>query len=657
MKTLSFRHRSGLLILGLYLLTAAITGLTNWAGWIQDSKTNPVDIQALYRFGEGDIEYYPMIKGLSHGNLGEAAAKESMHHGIISFPFYHLLPHAFLVHVFGNYGWLIADLLYCALQFVAIFMLLRVFEISLGWALLCALFSVLNPTEPIAQIFNSGFSGNFRWLVQFIHWDRRIPRGFITQSLTLLAMSAILTLFGRTKTFDRKRAIRSFFTGAIFTIASLVDIYVLLPLITLVGANTLRVFQQHRLTRNTLAKYAAAFALGCGVLAVPFVAQRLLESPDVPVRFGKMVLQQLPRIEHRWLLNAALVFVLILGVYGAKRAFFQGKKQADTWMAKFLCVGAMAAVASLGGFLFPLLTHTSIQLYHFAKEFEFFGGLLVFLAVVFFLNQGWQRVESNFPQVALAVLVIFPLCVMSETGRIVVHRAEWTAHLRTDHFEYVQLGFHYRPDLTDLSRELQRPKYHSCAVLATWDLGLAMWWNAFLDRNLFAVDPNASTLPDSEIEKRFLEFAKISGITEAGLDDFLRFGATTKENENEREGGSHNNAAVVYFMTGNRDTFTPTGHRRPLSDYDDSHVEKLRSLSSSSSWFLSVPKSDRARLTSLFKGLSLSPTYDLDLVALLKGGNWDKMHVLPGQFELVYENATFRVYQYRKSHCVQGANS
>ncbi len=99
----------------------------------------------------GDIQHYPAISSLSRLNLGENIVFEHLQEGFSS-PFPPLFPHALFFGLFGEPGFIIADVIIALSYFVALSALLRLFGISESWSACTSLLVVSDVLRFVAQI-------------------------------------------------------------------------------------------------------------------------------------------------------------------------------------------------------------------------------------------------------------------------------------------------------------------------------------------------------------------------------------------------------------------------------------------------------------------------------------------------------------------------
>ena len=67
----------------------------------------------------------------------------------------------------------------------------------------------------------------------------------------------------------------------------------------------------------------------------------------------------------------------------------------------------------------------------------------------------------------------------------------------------------YRRDFGALAKELGTPRYSSAVVIGTLDIQVYSWWMTFHRGYSFLPEAFSTTLPDSEIEERLIQFGRI----------------------------------------------------------------------------------------------------------------------------------------------------
>ena len=94
----------------IFLLAVLSIGASYWIGVRVIRPAATLDQAILFRPG-GDPDYLPQVTALARLEFGETAVREMAGQGVRSFPFGSLLLHASLVRLFGEAGFVAADIL------------------------------------------------------------------------------------------------------------------------------------------------------------------------------------------------------------------------------------------------------------------------------------------------------------------------------------------------------------------------------------------------------------------------------------------------------------------------------------------------------------------------------------------------------------------
>jgi hypothetical protein len=144
---------------------------------------------------------------------------------------------------------------------------------------------------------------------------------------------------------------------------------------------------------------------------------------------------------------------------------------------------------------------------------------------------------------------------------------------------------------------------------------------------LFIPDTFLSTVKDEIIVDRMVEFMKIVG------DDVRSFQSRLQQEyfQNSFISLSKWQGSVLYTTA-------------DINDYSPDQIERIKGTSVLDVMHVEMPKSERERLTEIFlESRHLSGR--LDLIILPNVPGFEQLPGPPRDFELVYQNSTFRVWE------------
>ncbi len=264
-----------------------------------------LDVSVMYRDPTGDCQYFPFVRAFASGRFGEFSIKEDAGAGVWSFPYLPLVVHGICFRLFGAYGFPVADALVAVAYLHVLLMFFRTAGMSLAVSLpLSTLIAAgHNPTLSV------GMSGIREIPLVGELWGRRFPRPYVSEVVVLLCLwliTDIVVRFGRAP-LRLKWAL----CGASLAAVIQVDVHSAITLALL--ASAVGVVQLATKTRETALCLAGALTTFLLCLT-PFVAARVLEHPDVPIRFGTFPINRLmPIFDARNIAKAAIPTIVLLG--------------------------------------------------------------------------------------------------------------------------------------------------------------------------------------------------------------------------------------------------------------------------------------------------------------------------------------------------------
>jgi hypothetical protein len=461
------------------------------------------------------------------------------------------------------------------------------------------------------------------------HSAFRIPRPFVTEVFALFTIAALLAFcLPDPKRSPNQRRRDALLAGAAVAALAQADIYAaaaMLPVFMLVVGGRLA-WELADPDRRALGfQRAILLMLAAALLLAPFVAQRLLEHPDIPRRFG---VYGVPRSSASLSTEALHQFAVALMVCAglAAAAILPAGSRRDPATRRMLfslaCLFALAAGSAVAKPLFVLVTGTMVQEYHFDLQFAQRGGLaFAFLAV----SAIWFAVASLGASHRLtrgaALVCSLLVCVWAFRHAALDYQRPLSGyHARPDFFHYGELGESYLRDFRQLTKELRTRAGSGLRVLATLDHELAVWWIGSQGGAVLNPDPFVTPLPDAEIERRLVAFG---AATQLSPREFIRF-IVQDDNPVLNNSYGHNNVVVNLFL----------GHQK---------------YGGRSGWTLQIPPAELERLEHLYREQAGRDAYRIDGIVLFARGVLSGLIPDPRRFALVYQNPTFRLYLHRMS--------
>jgi hypothetical protein len=631
-----------------YAALAVIVGLGAWWPFLRGTYGLTASLAAVHREA-GDIQYYPLIAGLSKLNFGENAVLEEVGRNIQSFPFSSIFLHAVCVRLFGEYGWLVADITVAILYYLLGRWLLIELRIPARWASLLSITLLFAcAIDATGVLYRHGFPAALfpNPTVIAPHLFRRIPRPYVTDLFVLLALVSFLRLcLPRPDAPLRERGRDAILGGFAVTALLQANIHVaagVLPMGMLACAARFVWEVTDKKRRVDMLKLALLFAGAFLIFSTPFLVQRLFESPDVPRRFGVYEIARSraritpANIQHiKQALISAAVFLLPLCIGRVRRA--------SAWRRGLSSVGLLfviAAGSALSRPVFIVLTGTMVQEYQFGLQFErtygmafacaatlvgyHLGRFLLGRARPLFALPGWRRLID-----AAAIAGTIGAGVLAYKLAVADYkRPLGRLHVRSDFFHYKELGDAYLNDLQELTAELQRRSSTGLRVLATLDHEVMAWWVALQGGYMLNPDPFSSTLPDSELEKRLVALGAALNLSSK---DFIRW-LTQDDDRAKNNSWGHNNIIVTLFFS----------HQK---------------YGGRTGWHLNIPNAELRRLRRLYEDTASESAdrYRVDGIVLFSRGCLADLSPDPERFEEVFKNSTFRLYVTRPKASPSGA--
>jgi hypothetical protein len=675
----------------LLILFVIFKGLSYWAISKWQHPDEPLSVIAMYRVG--DIEYYPLISALSNLQFSETVIYELAGKGLASFPFASTAIHAFFYGVFGVAGFILADVLVVLSYYILLVGLLRILGIPKLGASLTSLFIVsgaanygikfisdflylnfiaTNPALAIqftcglfaiiavvlVALYQKNLSPKTRNLLigigilatvaisvlllstfLFEFWGWRIPRPFVTELFLILCLAGLsYLLIHSPATIAHKKVwiLLGLSTSALLQ----GDFHSAVIVAIAICALVIYFFCIPNLRRTAFQGYLLLLLSGT-LFSLPFLWQRWVENPDVPIRLGVF---SIDRTQPIWM-PGTQPYLIVLGVL--LYALFlirltQLFAPSEIRQKRILGICLFWGLSAIACFAMPIsliVIGKGVQLYHFFDRFlriqlitflifSLYGGELLFQ----FVQQNRQSFlaqlqnKSSLKQFAIVIVLTLSLLISLREAVFISANAQ---HMRPDFPEWESLK-NYRQNFSELVQELSKPNYQNQQVLATFDVQTYVWWVAFQEKNSYLPSAALSTVADREIEYRLSTLCKLIGMN---TENFLNF---------------INRNYVNIFWLGHDKYQASRAHTfSELSDYLPEVQKSILQTGILNSLNVAIPISEQLRLVGQFNQLDRNKIDlpKLDLVVLTTDQSLQGFAPPADEFDLTYRNAVFNVWQ------------
>ncbi len=606
-------------------------------GWARGGETS---LLVMYRPTLGDRDYFPVVRQVADLQLGEAYTREFRGHGMMSFPWASVLPHALLMAAFGPVGFALADIFvpcgYAALLFL---FLIRTGSGVFQSALL-AVFSALLGFGGLSAQLIAAFGYHLRGLpfyLEFLQsWSLRFPRPFVS---TLYALGALGCWIGLARQSWPVRRGWWIATAAWMAAVLQSDIYTFCALgLAFVAVALLGFAWERRLpARRELGPLLPGIVVFL-VLALPFLLARRFEHPDVSGRFGMFVVSGssfplLSRAAHFFPASftvASLVLPLTATIMLRRRGAWD--ETLPPRLAGMLILLQLSGYVTM--FLFVILTGRGIQLYHFRDTAQFLVSLSTIACFGLFLTALGRRIRVGSSIRRLFAALAVGLVAVSSSAtvlRTVRQHLDNSGTPRSVLGQELPWSKTYRADLMSLAQELDRLWDEGSREIATLDPEVYAWWTGFRGGASFLPHAFVSSVSNAEIEKRLGIFARLNQLSSDEAVALIDYPTSNRVLESFH-------SAARYQAT-RFHTFAPLGDYTPAEQVRITQTDPL-------DWNLIVPGSEKRRLAQLFAAQpELHRGVDWNFDLLVTSTEWPQLAPDPRLFRLVYQNPTFSVHQ------------
>jgi hypothetical protein len=592
------------------VLLAVLLDAGGW--WLADALIHPQASfweRAMFRPG-GDPVYFPYIRALAEGNLGEPVDLATRGQGPRAYPWLQLAPLALAQRLCGAAAFLLADLGFQVLRWWLIYRILR----QLGVGRVAAQWS-----GAAISLLSAWFFLPFLAAGRPVYAIDRLPRPLTTDALTLGFLWAMLAALrspaGRVPWKPLAVA------GLLLGVAPHGDFHGAFSLGLMFGAGALWLAWRERASGlRGLAVIGAcglpALGLGgwwlAGSLSLPEEVTRRLGAFAWPRWQWPAPWEMFQPLVLNWFAGGLVVLLLALL---ARRRWGLG--------AAALPLGAVA-VALLLTFAAPWVSLAAggkmIQVYHFSQRLialEYF--------TLCFLAAAWLRpyLEGRWIAAPMAVVALWMPFAGSEAPRAARNEIPfWAGALPLE-----QTRTHrYRLDFREVERTLARPEFASSRNLATLDPLVYSWWLSSSYRGAYLLDPFETVLPDRELEDRLLRVGNL-----CGAQNVLYI---------------VNTVTLFYFHSTAKYQFGPGVRFDPATPLTPAEEKSLEGLHFAGTLNLIPPPREIIRMELRRRELAAQPQdYPFDLLILSRFYDGYLGEPDPRLFQKVLENPSFRVYR------------
>jgi len=615
------RETSGRILFIVFLLLVVAKALGYWVGsWIRF----PDDLLSTFAMYRGkDMQSFPIMANLANLGFGEPSLYELHNQGILSERYIPWVFHAFLFKLLGPAGFIVADLVLTPLRFLLLLQFLKYCGVHRTTAIV------------VSAVLTSAVIGDFGEFTHLIpgfpirFWGLRIPRPYISELFMLGALIATVRALLDIGLQDARfrwgpAAVLGICAGLLLQ----TDFYSGSSL--LLGTGGLFVFCLWRANANQrviLYRGAVVSATSVAIVMLPMIVQSFYINPDGPVRLGLFDMSRTHPLfitDRIWYVAVAVMVCLQWWLMKQTRFALRDDKQRTGRLVLIaICIGALFSMPVTG-----IVLGKGIEIYHYRDVFTRFFSLTLLVFALQFSQEVWGYLGGATKRWSRQGLTILAagICVLY------ILRFSWEVpqrnnHLRPEFPEWGQLE-NYRTSFAALTHELSRKAYDRRLVLATFDTQVWSWWVTFRGGYSFLADACTSNVPDRELERRLVIFAKRVGMTR---EDFLSFIQRRYVN--------------IFWLACSKYQASKAYTFSAIDDYSDEVQTQIARSSIFSNFSVAIPLSEQERLGDVFVNFDESTVTDrLDIMVLTKDESLAGFSPSTSDFELLYENEGFTVW-------------
>ena len=351
--------------------------------WIAEFRYAPKSPGIVHNLYQTDDEYLPPTYNLSRGHLSEFSVLEERGN-IYPFPVAAMSIHAAFLRLFGDSGWMIADLLVTAGVVAFLFWLFRCIVLNDYFAALATLLLVLYSTEAnlLESISHRLFLGDM-----WVFWGYRFYRPLVTTLFILLQLYAAVAVLRAVS--QRQLLWRAAFIGITCAILMQGDIHAGLTA-CMVSAAFL-IWSSVRIKRSFSQMLSVLGMYGLALLVVmsPFLYQASLAMPDLKRRWGMILIPRLhplflPHTLQLLAFGIAAVIVLRLLIAWQEKLYQPGGGW--RWAQPIIAVLASFLASIIALPLSIVILGQGVQMGHFLDRAMRYRTLLIVCLLAAIVN-------------------------------------------------------------------------------------------------------------------------------------------------------------------------------------------------------------------------------------------------------------------------------
>lgn len=598
-----FKNPTDRTVFVLFLVIAGLYGTPYWLLSLFYWPDAPFSTIALYRVG-GDIELWPLITRSWDSGFGDVTIYEKFGKDLITFPYIPLLPYMVCYHLFGDAGFVVADMAVSAFRFYALYLVVRFFISKQRGALIIAFL-----------LFNA--------LYIFSPHPFRIHRYYVTMAFFLMAVYSLLKVNGELLHDDRLSARTGAMHGANCALLLQGDLYGALVMLLA----TFFIAFYDLVKRNRIRK---AWFVSGGVfilLSCAFIIQYFHRFPEITERWSafKPDILVLPFVPPLLPISALLCFFM----YGVVR----NSKESDIKQLEIVLITLGTLVVAAMAFSPLYLSFVRFSLVygdeHDTEALISEVAMLLFASVMLYF-----AVSRIPPRRTIFRDMLCALFIISATRLILalaIYHDSWAQRDSPPQaWSYGGYGgpvSGYREEFITLVKELENPRYDKCVVMGTLDFGLEQWWVAFRKGYSYLAFPGLSLVSDHEIERRLFSFANLIGVPSGEFMDLL-------------------NQRIFHFRFYTGVKYLASRYYLRDAPENYSREQLAAAWGSRDIWNIIIPDKENERIRKEYsKGAPLAGRLDVIVIPyiLLPGVDY----ALPDGFDKTFENKGFVVWKKR----------
>ena len=618
----SFFPKNKLIIIA-YLLIVSIPIIRILASiWVNGFEG--FDVLAIYRSNVGDIQYFQAIEAVSKFNIREVNIFENLGHGVQGFPIMSLLIYSVLFKIFGAIGFVIADIFIYYTFFCLLILLFRIIGAGRFLSLIIALIVCSSLIENIVMFV---LPEHFQW--SFRLWGMRIPRPFVTE-LFIVSTMCLNIYFIKSKVESK---ILFFLTGISIAILTNMDLFAGFQFI-LIQMFILFV-NIKSFDFKTLSKRVFWSVFGFFLFILPFLIQQSYLTNEISTRNGIIALTSLNQALHLIIDIKSYLFVEIIMIISFFIiVYFLNYKifRSDENRRVYIYLSILLLISVFSAFLFSIITGKVVHPHQNIDRLDrylTYSVLFILVFIMIFIQKANKFVNENTAIISKResanILILILVVCFVKIGFSAKKNAFYSEHLTPANFKIDN----YRKNFAKLVVELKRINSNKPLVLGTFDHQVRVYWQTFCHQYSYLPDMFCSTIPDTIVDNRFVNFTKILGIDSANFNRLIEKPST-----------------IVFALPGFKYIANSSYQYSSICDYTKDEIKQIQQTNVFDINIV-LPISYKYKLTDNYIKSGSVPVGELDYIVLQKDDVLDSIRKIEGA-ELIYKNDVFRLYKMLK---------